>query len=153
VRGRLSVLLRCRCCAASMARPLTSGAAASSCTSCCAAGRPSTVRALDLLHHAGCAHTHMQRPHASSRDNAHACLAGSNAQQIFRAVLHDSLDLASPPWNTVSPQVSSAACVSAHQCTGRAPHASTQAVAHCLCAPAGQGLCAAHAGAGPQQAP
>lgn len=31
---------------------------------------------------------------------------GSNAQQIFRAVLHDSLDLASPPWDTVSAQVS-----------------------------------------------
>eukprot|EP00775_Hariotina_reticulata_P001153 gene1153-1493_t len=29
---------------------------------------------------------------------------GSNAQQIFRAVLHDSLDLASPPWDTVSTQ-------------------------------------------------
>ena len=30
---------------------------------------------------------------------------GSNAQQIFRAVLHDSLDLASPPWDSVSAQV------------------------------------------------
>eukprot|EP00878_Enallax_costatus_P023678 GHUV01025209.1.p1 GENE.GHUV01025209.1~~GHUV01025209.1.p1 ORF type:complete len:323 (+),score=102.03 GHUV01025209.1:57-971(+) len=29
---------------------------------------------------------------------------GSNAQQIFRAVLHDSLDLASPPWDSVSTQ-------------------------------------------------
>uniref|UniRef100_A0A383VCA4 non-specific serine/threonine protein kinase n=1 Tax=Tetradesmus obliquus TaxID=3088 RepID=A0A383VCA4_TETOB len=29
---------------------------------------------------------------------------GSNAQQIFRAVLHDSLDLASPPWDSVSAQ-------------------------------------------------
>ncbi|KAI8473032.1 MAG: kinase-like domain-containing protein [Monoraphidium minutum] len=28
---------------------------------------------------------------------------GSSTQQIFRAVLHDSLDLASPPWDTVSP--------------------------------------------------
>lgn len=34
---------------------------------------------------------------------------GSNAQQIFRAVLHDSLDLASPPWDSVSPQVITAA--------------------------------------------
>jgi calcium-dependent protein kinase len=32
---------------------------------------------------------------------------GSNAQQIFRAVLHDSLDLASPPWDSVSAQVRS----------------------------------------------
>jgi calcium-dependent protein kinase len=33
---------------------------------------------------------------------------GSNAQQIFRAVLHDSLDLASPPWDSVSAQVRAA---------------------------------------------
>jgi calcium-dependent protein kinase len=29
---------------------------------------------------------------------------GANAQQIFRAILHDSLDLASPPWDSISPQ-------------------------------------------------
>lgn len=28
---------------------------------------------------------------------------GASTQQIFRAVLHDALDLASPPWDTVSP--------------------------------------------------
>jgi serine/threonine protein kinase len=30
---------------------------------------------------------------------------GTSAQQIFRAVLHDALDLVSPPWNTLSEQV------------------------------------------------
>lgn len=33
---------------------------------------------------------------------------GTTTQQIFRAVLHDPLDLVSPPWDTLSKQVGGA---------------------------------------------